>query len=93
MNVDVQHDPKARRYFAKVDGDEAEASYIETGERSVNFTHTYVPPEMRGQGVGEAVVRFALDDLRGRGYTYTAACPFVVAYLERHPEYQETSKA
>ena len=34
-----------------------------------------------------------LDDLRQRGYSYTAACPFVVAYLQRHPEYQETPQA
>ena len=48
--------------------------------------HTEVLPAHEGPGVGGALVRFALDDARRRGLRVIATCPFVRAYVERHPE-------
>lgn len=91
MNIDVQHDAQEQRYYAVLEGHESEVAYAEEGDGSRNFHHTFVPPELRGQGVAEKIVRHALDDTRKQGLRYTASCPFVVAFLERHPEYREGS--
>jgi len=51
------------------------------------FVHTEVDPQFRGLGVANRLARFALDDVRERGRTLVAICPFISAFIKRHPEY------
>jgi predicted GNAT family acetyltransferase len=51
--------------------------------------HTEVESSHQHQGVGSALVRRVLDDVRTRGGTITAICPFVVDYLARTPTYAD----
>jgi predicted GNAT family acetyltransferase len=53
----------------------------------IDLVHTDVDPKWEGKGVGAALVRGALDDLRARGLKVRPTCPFVRAYLSGHPEY------
>jgi predicted GNAT family acetyltransferase len=53
----------------------------------VAFTHTVVEPRFEGQGIGTRLARAALDDAVGHDLRITPYCPFIRAYLERHPEY------
>ena len=46
-----------------------------------------VEPKWEGHGVGSALVQGALEDIRARGLKVRPLCPFVAAYIERHPEY------
>jgi predicted GNAT family acetyltransferase len=81
--------PDAARYEAHVGADLAGfAAYRWRGERIV-FTHTEVDPAFEGQGIGSALARFALDDVRSRGLIAVPLCPFISAYLRRHPEYAD----
>jgi predicted GNAT family acetyltransferase len=48
-----------------------------------------VDERYRGRGVGEALVRGTLDQLRERGDRLVPKCPFVAAFIQRHPEYAE----
>ncbi|MGO2311557.1 GNAT family N-acetyltransferase [Brachybacterium tyrofermentans] len=50
---------------------------------------TVVSPEHGGRGVGSALVRFALEDVRERGYRVTATCWFARGWIDRHPEYSD----
>ncbi|WP_433262244.1 GNAT family N-acetyltransferase [Actinosynnema sp. CS-041913] len=50
----------------------------------ITFTHTEVSVE--GKGLGSALVRQALEDVRERGLEVVPECPFVRSYLEKHPE-------
>ena len=52
----------------------------------VALTHAEVLPELRNRGLGEQMVRDALADLEQRGLRPQAVCPFVRAYVRRHPE-------
>lgn len=92
MDLTVEHNEKTRRYSARIEGEEAVADYLEEGD-TVVFTHTVVPESQRGRGVGDELVRQALEDTRRRGRKIAATCPFVVRYLERHPEYQDSEEA
>ena len=51
--------------------------------------HTEVEPEHEGKGVGAALVQGALDDVRDRGLKVQPLCPFVAAYIQRHPDYED----
>jgi predicted GNAT family acetyltransferase len=89
MSIDVQHDPNEKKYYATVDGHEGHVTYSEGQNGKRIFHHTYVAPELRGQGVAEAIVRHALDETRREGHRYAATCPFVSKFIERHPEYKD----
>jgi predicted GNAT family acetyltransferase len=39
--------------------------------------------------VGSRLVRGALDDVRAGGRRIRPLCPFVRAYVDRHPEYAD----
>jgi predicted GNAT family acetyltransferase len=82
----VRHNPSARRYEVEIEGRLAVAEYEWRDGRQV-FTHTFVPPELRGRGVAEELVRTALEDARAAGRKVTPVCSYVAKYLERHPEY------
>jgi predicted GNAT family acetyltransferase len=88
MDLNIQHEP-GKRYFAVVDGGEAEAAYKEEADGTRSFDHTYVPDAMRGKGVAEQLVRHALDDTVRSGHGFKAVCPYVKSFVQKHPEYQE----
>ena len=81
--VDVE---AAQRFEASIDG--ALAGYTEYVLKygRLALIHTQVLPDFEGRGVGSALARFALDDARRRGIRVIATCPFVRAYVQRHPE-------
>jgi predicted GNAT family acetyltransferase len=51
------------------------------------FTHTIVDPAFEGRGIGSRLAETVLDDAVRRGLRITPLCPFIRAYLERHPQY------
>jgi predicted GNAT family acetyltransferase len=55
----------------------------------VVLVHTEVSPSSEGQGFGARLVAGALDDIRARGLRVVPFCPFVSAYIRRHPEYAD----
>ena len=67
------------------DGDTAIAAYEIDGD-TITFTHTLVPPALQGQGVGSTLIAYALAQARERHLKVVAACSFVAAYIERHPD-------
>ena len=55
----------------------------------ITLLHTEVPPALGGHGLGSALVRGVLDLVRARGLKVVPKCPFVAAYMGRHPEYND----
>ena len=53
------------------------------------LVHTDVAPSEEGHGVGSRLVSGALEDIRTRGLRVAPVCPFVTAYLRRHPEQRD----
>ena len=89
MEVTVRDVPDRHRYEALA-GDTLAGflEYEDTGHVRV-LVHTEVPEAFEGKGIGSALARSALDDLRERGVRVKPVCPFVVGWLERHPAYQD----
>jgi predicted GNAT family acetyltransferase len=74
------------RYELPVGDRIATAYYRRDGDRLV-LTHTEVPTELRGQGVGAILVRAVLDDIRARGLRVVPRCPFVKSFIDSHSDY------
>lgn len=91
-DVTVRNNPDESRYEALVDGQVAGfAAYVLDEERHrIVFTHTEVGDEYGGQGVGSALARFALDDVRADGTRRVVPqCPFIQGWIDKHPDYQD----
>jgi len=63
------------------------------GHRHITLIHTEVPPEFAGQGYGGLLSKAALDYARSANLRVIALCPFVLKYVERHPEYADLISA
>jgi len=76
------------RFEYEVEGRTAFIDYRRNGE-TLSLTHAEVPRELEGRGVGSAMVRGALDLIRQRGENMIPLCSFIVAFVNRHPEYRD----
>ena len=55
----------------------------------ISLDHTETPVAARGRGLASQLTQGLLDELRKRGLKIVPRCPFVSAYLEKHPEYRD----
>jgi hypothetical protein len=62
------------------------SEYRRVGDRLI-FHHTEVDPAVEGRGIGSRLAQGALDDARLQGLRITVKCPFIAAWLQRHPGY------
>jgi uncharacterized protein len=88
--VTVQDNTERNRYEASTEAGIVAgfAEYRDVNGRRV-FTHTEVDDAFEGQGVGSALARGALDDVRERGLGIRVKCPFIRSFVERNPEYAD----
>lgn len=86
MDLLITDAAAAQRYEAHLDGDLAGIIDYVFKHGRLALVHTEVMAGYEGRGVANRLVRFALDDARQRGFRVLAICPYVRAYLERHPE-------
>lgn len=92
-DVEVRDDPDQHRFEAYVDGRLAGFTAYERGDDSILILHAEVDDAFEGQGVGSAMVRQVLDLLRAEeGVKVNVVCPFVNAWLRRHPDYQDLTR-
>lgn len=88
-DVAVFHAPDQGRFEVRVDGEVAGfAEYVLRDGRYV-FTHTEIDPAHEGEGLGSTLARGALDQVRAEGAPVVPLCPFIAAWIERHPDYDD----
>ncbi len=91
--IAVVHNTEYQRFEVQQDGHLAELDYRRAGNQII-FTHTGVPGELEGRGIGSALAKAGLAYARENGLEVVPLCPFVRSYIERKPEYQDlVSKA
>jgi predicted GNAT family acetyltransferase len=88
-SIELTRSDGQSRYEAHVDGVLAGFAEFISAKQLVVMTHTEVDTAFEGQGVGSALARFALDDVRGRDLSVLPLCPFVKGWIERHREYAD----
>jgi predicted GNAT family acetyltransferase len=55
----------------------------------MTLAHTETPVAARGRGLASRLVEAVLQQARARGLKIVPRCPFVGAYLEKHPEFRD----
>ena len=87
--VEVRDNPESRTFEAWA-GDTVVGSLVyEVAGPRIVLTHTWVEPSHREMGVGTALTRGALDDLRAKGRPITVYCSFVADFIKEHTEYSD----
>jgi predicted GNAT family acetyltransferase len=76
------------RFEMATDGGTAFVTYVRAGDRLL-LTHAEVPHAAEGHGVGSALAHAVLQEIRRRGQRAVPACPFIAAFVERHPEFAD----
>ncbi|WP_328906817.1 N-acetyltransferase [Streptomyces sp. NBC_00234] len=92
MEPQVVDHPEKSRYeiLAGDDGTEtAGFADYRLSEGEIAFIHTEIDPRFAGRGLGGLLARGALDDARARGLNVLPHCPFIRAWIGKHPEYAE----
>jgi predicted GNAT family acetyltransferase len=64
-------------------------AFYQLADGVMTFTHTEVPIALAGRGVGSKLIQGALEAARAQGLKIVAQCPFVAAYLRKHPEFND----
>ena len=89
-DVVTSHNPDKQRYEAHIDGELAGLITYRESVGLVNLNHTEVDDKFEGQGVGSALARFALDDVRSDNtHRVLVTCPFITSWIEKHPDYAD----
>ena len=68
-------------------GDHLATIVYDLQDLEITLIRTWVPEPLEGQGVGSKLVRTALDQARQDKLMVVPRCPFVAAFIKRHPEY------
>lgn len=87
--MDVTCNDDKHRYEVSVDGKLAGFMTFCESDGVTALSHTEVAPAFEGRGVGSALVRGGLDDLREQGQQVDPQCPFVKRWIEKHADYAD----
>ncbi len=85
-DVEVRRDDREHRYELWLRGRPVGLAAYHLSDGQMAITHTEVLPACEGRGLGGRLVAAVLADARRRGLRVLPLCPFVAAYVRRHPE-------
>lgn len=88
MTPEIIHDASRHRFVTIVDGYEGYVEYERVGD-SIALTHTIVPAEIGGRGIAGDLVKQAFEYAKEEGLSVIPVCSYAVAWVGRHPEYQD----
>jgi uncharacterized protein len=87
--TNVVDNPFQHRFELPIEGEEIAAAYYRVENGRVVLTHTEVPQQFSGQGIGSRLARGVFDAIRASGRKAVLKCPFMGAFAARHPEYSD----
>jgi uncharacterized protein len=91
--VEVRDNPGEHRFEAYVCDRLAGFTAYDRTDGGITILHAEVDDAFEGQGIGSSMTRQVLDRLRADGdLQVTVLCPFVNAWLRRHPDYRELTR-
>lgn len=86
--VELADAPERDRYELSIDGEVVGFTAYRKRPGRIAFVHTQIDERLQGRGLGDRLIRFALEDARTRGLAVLPFCPFVKAFIERHREFE-----
>lgn len=88
MELTIQNNTAKHQFETVVDGHTSLIAYT-LFPGGIAFIHTEVPPELEGKGIAGQLAKYVLDYAREHQLKVKPYCPYVNAYMKRHPEYND----
>lgn len=85
--VELKKNEAKKRFELEYNGHLGFINYGEFG-KSIALVHTEIEPELQGTGAGTALVEKTLQYLKDNGIEVLPYCPYVFAYIKKHPEWK-----
>ncbi|NMO97012.1 GNAT family N-acetyltransferase [Paenibacillus lemnae] len=75
------------RYYVEEQGNvQAEVNFSSQGDGVISIDHTFVSPELRGQGVAEQLIRKVIEYARQEQLKIIPACAYASHHFEKFPD-------
>jgi predicted GNAT family acetyltransferase len=88
--MSIQHHPEDQAFTAGPASNPAELAYALPAPGVIDFTHTFVPEEDRGQGQADELARTGLAYARKEHLKVRTSCEFMESFVQRHhAEYKD----
>lgn len=91
MNLSVTNNEQKHRFEGEYEGNTAFIDYKLQGD-IYDLTHTEVPKEIEGRGVGTQLVKATLENIKEKGKSVKPTCPFIAHFIEENQEYKSLVK-
>jgi predicted GNAT family acetyltransferase len=85
----IRDNPDQHRFELDLDDGTVAIAEYNLLRGKIVFTHTEVPSAHEGQGIGSALIRYALASARERDLQVIPICPFFASYIKKHAEEQD----
>ncbi len=86
--IEINHNLRNMRFEVLEDDHLAELVY-RIKDNTIYLMHTGVPDALGNQGIAKALTEHALSYALQKGHQIVAYCPYVRAYMQRHPDWRE----
>jgi len=80
----IQHSTANQEFTTGPSDNQAELAYACPTPGIIDFTHTFVPEDQRGQGIAEKLAETALAYAREHQLRVRTSCEFMASYVQRH---------
>ncbi len=88
--MQIHHDTANQEFTAGSPNEPAELAYSLPDKGTIDFTHTFVPEDQRGQGTADELARAGLAYARQEHLKVRTSCEFMQAFVQKHQEeYQD----
>lgn len=85
QNISVEHLPAEHKFVLKCEQWDAVLQYrLSQGPNNItaiDFSSTFVPPEFRGKGLAEKLVRTGIAWAKEQGYELHASCWYAAKFI------------
>ncbi len=88
MTYTLINNTNKQQYEYQIQGETAKVEYEKAGDILI-LTHTEVPPDIQGNGIGHDLVKNTLDDIAAHHQKIVPLCPFIVRFIEDNPQYAQ----
>lgn len=91
--LNIVHNKEENQFFVLHEGKKSTLDYQKSDDgKTLDYLSTFVPNELRGSGIGEKLVIYALNYAKDHHFNIIPSCPFVQTIVKRHPEFQKLIK-
>jgi len=86
--MEIINDTSNNVFVVEVDGKEAYLRYALRSKDVIDFVYTYTPPELRGKGLAEKIVKEGFNFAKENKLRVIPTCPYIMYFLTKNEEFR-----